>query len=63
MFFGFNVFDPSHSPAVNAHQESYNSGFTSSALGQKKSKWGAASGSKSLAQSMRVFDESFKGAY
>ena len=33
MFFGFNTFDPRHSPAVSAHQESYASGFTSSALG------------------------------
>ena len=33
MFFGFNTFDPRHSPAVSSHQESYRSGFTSSALG------------------------------
>ena len=33
MFFGFNTFDPRHSPAVSAHQESYSSGFTASALG------------------------------
>ena len=33
MFFGFNTFDPRHSPAVSAHQESYSSSFTTSALG------------------------------
>jgi hypothetical protein len=51
MFFGFNVFDPKNSPAINTHQESYASGFTSAALGQKKAAWGAKNlGSKSLAQ-------------
>jgi hypothetical protein len=33
MFFGFNAFDPRHSPAVSAKQESYASSFTASALG------------------------------
>jgi hypothetical protein len=50
MFFGFNVFDPRNSPAINTHQEGYSSGFTASALGQKKSMWGNSKQSKSLAQ-------------
>ena len=33
MFFGFNAFDPRHSPAVSEKQESYASSFTASALG------------------------------
>jgi len=28
MFFGFNVFDPKNSPAINTQQESYSSRFT-----------------------------------
>mmetsp|Transcript_2475 Transcript_2475/g.6746 ORF Transcript_2475/g.6746 Transcript_2475/m.6746 type:complete len:81 (-) Transcript_2475:768-1010(-) len=45
-----------NSPAINTHQESYASGFTTSALGQKKSAWGGKSaGSKSLAQYELVF--------
>ena len=51
MFFGFNVFDPKNSPAINTHQESYASGFTAAALGQKKASWDSNKyGSKSLAQ-------------
>jgi len=51
MFFGFNVFDPSKSPAVNLHQEGFASAYTASALGQKKSAWGSTKGmSKSMAQ-------------
>jgi len=60
MFFGFNTFDPRHSPAVSAHQESYRSGFTSSALGLKKSKY--AGEGKHLANAMHIFDESFGSA-
>lgn len=62
---GFNVFDPRNSPAINTHQESYSSGFTASALGTKKSMFGGKKGSesRSLANSMKSFDASFKGAY
>jgi hypothetical protein len=28
MFFGFNVFDPKNSPAINTQQEAYKSKFT-----------------------------------
>jgi hypothetical protein len=58
MFFGFNAFDPRHSPAVSAKQESYASSFTASALGVKKNKY--AGEGKHLAHAMEIFDQSFK---
>jgi hypothetical protein len=60
MFFGFNAFDPRHSPAVSAKQESYASSFTASALGCVRITCDCPQRSSTCARCAGVFSEALE---